>query len=237
MEPKPKVGIIVVAYNNPDFIIPQTELFRKYCADAPEIIVIDNSTDLEASEAIKYHAGQLGVEYTKTNASSSGGSESHSFAANFAYMKYKDSYNYLFWADHDLFAVKAFSIPAILGDKVIAGLGQEKSGKKYFWGGCVMLNNTIVDKSLVDFYPNMEYGMDTGGNLYRIIAKYGEENCVFFNEAYHQNPNFRKSFYNFYSMINNEMFFHCLNGSNWSGSNDDKERINSLLSILNERTI
>jgi hypothetical protein len=58
---------------------------------------------------------------------------------------------------------------------------------------------------------------------------------VFFNEKYYQNPYFRKGFYNFYSTINDDMFMHFINASEWNPVSGQEERINTLLFILNER--
>jgi glycosyltransferase involved in cell wall biosynthesis len=233
---KNEVAIIIVAYNNADFIIKQAKCIKHFCKDDFDMIVIDNSSKEEFFEAIQYHAINSGCMYVKTQASSKNATDSHAFACNFAYWKFRNNYKYFFFTDHDSFPVKNFSIKKILEDKVMAGLRQEKtSGKKYFWAGCVMFDNNKIEETLVDFSPNNEFGLDTGGNLYKVIEKYGEELCVFFNEAYHQNPNFNKSFYNFYSSINNEMFMHFINGSNWANANDNHERINSLLNILEEK--
>jgi hypothetical protein len=229
-----ETAIIIVAYNNASFIIKQAECLRHFCKDEFDIIVIDNSTNSEASDGVKYHATNLGCLYFKTEASSKDSTESHAFACNFAYWKFKDSYKYFFFTDHDSFPVKDFSIKEILKDKIMAGLGQG-SKKTYFWAGCVMFDNAKVEKELIDFSPNSEFGLDTGGNLYRIIDKHEKESFVFFNEAYHQNPNFNKSFYNFYASIHDGLFMHFVNGSNWARSSDNEERVNSLFNILDEK--
>lgn len=228
-----KVGIIIIAYNNSDVILKQFQCINKFCKDQFEIVIIDNSSDSEASKKIKYHSDKTGTTYIRTKASSINGSSSHAFAANLSYVKFKDSFDYLFYLDHDCFPVKDFSVIGILENKLFAGLGQGKY-KKYFWPGCVMWNNSAIDKSLIDFSPNSEFHLDTGGNFYKAIDSYPEA-LVFFNENHVQNPHFNKSFYNFYAMINDEMFMHFLNSSNWNGSAHNSERINSLINILNEK--
>jgi glycosyltransferase involved in cell wall biosynthesis len=235
MELKHKICIVVVAYNTPQFLIPQVECIRKYCTDPYDIFIVDNSSDLGAAENIKYHSERLGCLYVKTDASSLNGSDSHSFAANLAYQMIKNQAEWIAYFDHDLFPLKQFSLPEILGDKVIAGIGQIKNDKKYLWQGCLIINNTLVDKDLMDFSPNSEYRLDTGGNLYKLIEKVSEERCIFFDERYVQNPNFTKSFYNFYTLINQEMFLHCVNGSGWNPSEGQEERINSLMNTLKEK--
>lgn len=230
-----KVGIVIIAYNNPDFIVLQAQKIKKFCKDDFQVVVIDNSIDKSASEGIKYHAEINGCEYMKTNASSVKGSDSHSFAANLSYFRIKGKYDYLFYIDHDCFPVIEFSVIEILGDKLMAGLGQHKNGKDYFWPGCLMWNNKDIDQSFINFSPSAELGLDTGGGFYEFVEA-NREKCIFFNEEHCQNPSFNKSFYNFYCMINNGMFMHFVNGSNWNDSPENEERINSLKNILQEKT-
>lgn len=228
------VGLVIITYNNSSLLLKQVECINKFCKDEFEIVIIDNSTIKESINEIKYYCEKLGLQHIKTNASSINGSSSHAFASNVSYMKLKDSYEYLFYLDSDLFPIKSFSVKEILKDKLFAGLGQGKL-KTYFWPGCFMWHNSEIDKSLIDFGTNSEYRLDTGGNLYKVVDSYPDA-LFFFNEEHVQNPYFNKSFYNFYSTINNEMFMHFINSSNWNGSAHNTERINSLLNILKEKT-
>lgn len=238
MEEKEKHGIaiVVVAYNTAKFIQKQVELIRKYSKDAVDIVVVDNSTDGEASDGIKYHSERLGCKYYRTHASSKNGSDSHAFAANYIYAKLRDVYKYFFYLDHDAFPVKPFSVKELLNGITITGMGQNKDGIEYFWTGCVMWDNEKVDNDLINFTPNHELKLDTGGPFYKIIEKYGKAQCPFMDEIPHQNPHFNKSMYNFYVMINSGMFLHAINGSNWNPSDANEERLNSLMNILEELT-
>lgn len=230
-----KTAVIIICYNTAKFLPKQVEFIRRFCKDSPEIIVIDNSTLPDAVEGLRHHSGELGCRYIKTNASSLNGSDSHAFSANLAYHMVGSEFAYIMYLDHDAFPIKNFSIPEILGDKVIAGVGQIKGEVSYMWAGCVFLNNDKVDHSLVDFSTNHGLKLDTGGNLHKIIDFYGKDNCIFFDEQYQQNPNFTKSFYNFYTLINDGMFLHCINGSGWNPSEANEERLNSLLNILQDK--
>ena len=232
-----QLGIIVITYNlSSEIFLLQIAALRKFCKDDFVIEVIDNSSDLELAEHIRYHAEQLGINYYKTFASSKNGSDSHSFAANFAHHKLKDQYEYLFYIDHDLVPMFDFSVVDILaGGHIAAGLGQGAK-KKYMWPGAFMVALERINRDLVDFSPNAEFGLDTGGNLYKIIEQYGQENCIFFNESYHQNPNFNGHYFNHISVINNGMFYHCVNASNWSGSQRHEERMNAFVNIVKEKT-
>lgn len=233
-----KVGTIVVVYNlSVEIFLLQMGAIKKFCKDEDNTVeIFDNSDEPTLSEHIRYHAENLGLNYYKIASTSKNSSDSHSWAANFAYQKLKDEYSYLFFADHDLIPVKDYSIVEILsGGHVMAGLGQGAQ-KTYMWQGCVMISLLAVDKDLIDFRTNHIYGLDTGGNLYKIVDKYGKENCIFFNEAYHQNPFFNGNKNTSYAMINDEMFLHCIGASNWFKEARHEERINTLINIIKEKT-
>ena len=229
-----KVGIIVITYNiSSELFCLQIEAIRKFCKDDDyDIMIVDNSTDMRMAVGIQYHASQLKLAYRKTMASSSDGSDSHSFAANFAYSTLKDRFDVFLYLDHDCLPLKPFSVVEILGeDKIMAGIGQQEI---YFWPGCVMWRNDKIDKDLIDFSPDHQRHLDTGGGLSKVIDEYGKENCIFFNEVYEQNPNFTGK-YNYYALINDGMFLHVVNSSNWNGENNHEERINSMVNLIREK--
>lgn len=232
-----KLGIIIITYNiSSEIFLLQMAALKKFCKDDYVIEIVDNSDNSELSEHIRYHSTIIGINYTKTFSDSKGSSDSHAFASNFAYQKFKNIYDLLLFLDHDCLPVKEFSVIEILkGGHVAAGIGQEKK-KKYFWPGLFMLANNAVDKDIVDLGTSEEFGLDTGGNLYRIIEKYGEECCIFFNESYHQNHDFISKDYGYYAMINDQMFLHCVNGSNWANKSDHQKRISSLVNVIKEKT-
>lgn len=227
-----KTALISILYNNPTLLVKQFEYVNRFCLDDFDFIVADNSTDKQAIEGIRHHADRLGCKYIKTNSAHKGGSLSHAYSANTAYGIFKDHYDYFFFMDHDLFALKNFSVTHELGDKVIAGIGQNKS-KTYFWPGCVMFKKDEA----IDFSCNSEFGLDTGGNLYKMIDKHGLDKCLFFDEQYHENGEFQTStMYKSYTTINKDMFLHCINGSGWAYVENNEQRLNSLFNILESKT-
>ncbi len=234
-----KVGIIVVTYNiSSEVFILQMQAIRKFCKDEDYIVeVVDNSTDSVIAENLRYHANEMGINYCKIFSASKNSSDSHAWAANFAYTKFKEKYEAMFFIDHDCIPCIMFSVEEILsGGHVIAGLGQG-SNKTYFWAGLVMFSNDRIEEGLVDFSTNSDYFLDTGGNLYKVVEKYGKENCIFFNEAYHQNPYFNHvGGYNHYAMLADNRFMHFVNSSNWASAKNQEERINSLINIAKEKT-
>lgn len=234
--PRTKLAIVIITYNVSNLLSRQINLIRKYCKDSDyEIIVFDNSNKKDKIDDIKYLTTELGVELFKILSVESAGSESNVFACNVAYSLLKDKYEFFFYLDHDTFPLRDFSVLEILHGRAIAGVGQVKK-KKYFQQTCLMWDNRTIDHDLINFSFSHELGLDSGGMLYKIIEKYTEGACVFFNEGYCQNPYYRTGFYNFYSVINDEMFMHFINASNWNPTPDNEARINGLINILDERT-
>lgn len=221
-----KTAIIVITYNNHHLFLPQIHRIKKHCKDDYEILIFDNSTNHETIRFIEHHCDKLGIKRIKTNASSSNGSASHCFSAQLSYTMMKDHYDLFLYLDHDCFPIKDFSVKEILGNKLIAGIGQQKS-KTYLWPGCLMFKRM----NEVDFGTNHEFGLDTGGNLYKIIEQHPND-VIYFDEIHTQNPEFTKTMYNFYALINEGMFLHFVNGSGWNNVGHHQERINSLLNVL-----
>jgi glycosyltransferase involved in cell wall biosynthesis len=234
MQSKNNVAIVIVVYNLSSLLAKQIGCIRKFCKDEFDIIVIDNSASPPEIEAIKFITTDMGIRLIKTYSADANGSEGHVFACNFSYRKLKEEYEFFFYLDHDNFPIRDFSVCEILHGRGIAGLSQKKE-KTYFWPGCVMWDNRTIDHDIIDFSCDHEIGLDTGGNLYKIVDKYGIDSCVFFNEKYYQNPYFRTGFYNFYSTINDDMFMHFINSSGWNPVENNEERINSLINVLTER--
>lgn len=232
------VGIVTIAYNEPRLIVKQLELIERFCQDEHEICVVDNSTNPQARSAIEYHAHFYGAQYIGTSANAVNSSVSAVFALNLSYTKLHDKYDYFLYLDHDAFPLHDFSVIDELGDKLMAGVGQQK-GKMYLHPGYLMFNNREMPPGMIDFSCNSEFGLDTGGNLYRIIEKYPDA-IKYWDETYEENPYFTEGFYNFFAMINRGMFMHFINGSNWnhkelSGAQHEM-RLNALLAVLNDKT-
>lgn len=227
-----KVAYIIITFNlDPRVFILQIESIKRFCKDEDyEIIVVDNSSDNDLSEGIKYHAENLGVNYRKTIPADVSPSWSHAFALNFAYEKLKDDYDIIAFFDHDLIPVKDFSAVEILGEKTMAGVSQG-SKVKYLWPGCIFINNQKVEKELVRFNPVQELRLDTGGEMHEMIER---SDVLYFDEVGVNNPHIKDKYYYFYIMIHNRTFLHFLNSSNWRHVSGNETRINSLINIVNE---
>lgn len=232
-----KTGIVVITYNlDCRIFILQVEAIKKYCKDNDFTIeIIDNSTDAGRAAGIKHHARVQEVNYTKFNSTTKDPSRSHSFAASLAYRRFMDIYDHVLFLDHDAIPVKPFSVSEMLNGKIVGGI---LAGSKlnYFWPGCVVFDNTKIYKELVDFSPDNNLGLDTGGGLRRLKEKYGDEGCEYFDEVgWHNEAMQTHKDYYFYMMIYKETFMHFIAGSDWSGKERHEERMNTLIDIATEK--
>lgn len=217
--------IPIIFFNEPEFLIRQYEQLKLHCRDQFMLVVVDTSSDEEASKALKYHAAIRGLQYVRVKTSVSDPSQSHAFAANFiSQWIEKYEYDYKMYLDHDCFPVEDFSACQLLEDNVdVAGLPQTRGDKTYFWPGCLVARKGVE----LDF--NVAPGLDTGGMTYKAIEQY---NYDVFDEQYVQNPSEPDNRYNFYSLLCDGKFMHFLNGSNWNKTDRHKERLNSLYNLL-----
>lgn len=228
-----KAAIGVITYNiDSRIFVLQMQSLIKFCRDEFDIHIIDNSYDKEKANDIKYHCDQMHISYKRTKSGSKNSSDSHTFALKFAYDYLCDKYDYFLFLDHDCIPVKPFSIAEVLGIKLMAGIGQGQA-HRYLWVGCLFMNTSGIDKELIDFSFSHQLHLDTGGMLYKAIEKYGEENFIFFDEVYCQIDGFQgKSGY--YTLINDGMFCHYVNGSNWENTQRHEERMSALINITNQ---
>lgn len=226
------LAICIITYQTPiNVLLLQLRAIKQLCKEDHEIIIFDNSYGAFAQESIAHQIKlQPEIKYHRCKASSQNGSDSHAFAANTSYQLLKTKYHRFLYLDHDCIPIKPFSIELMLGDKQMGGIGHGEK-KTYFWPGCFAFINTSTEHSMLSFSPSHELGLDTGGGLHTLIDYYGQDKCKFFDEVYAQNPNFTKSLYNAYALINDGMFLHFINASNWNNSEANEERINSLVSI------
>lgn len=232
-----KVAIIPIVFNlDPRVFIAQINAIKFFCTDGEfSVEVVDNSMDIEKADAIEYHARVLNVNYTRYRTLTKNPSESHAFAANLAFKKFAFLYDILLFLDHDAIPVKKFSVEKMLEGKVAGGVLQGRE-LNYFWPGCFAIDVTKVDHDLVNFWPDHDLRLDTGGGLKQIKDKYGDDGCVYFDEVGHHNPYFpTHPEYYFFMMLYKETFIHFLNSSNWRGVSENESRINSLLQITEEK--
>lgn len=227
-----EVAIVVVAFNDERLIKKQIECINLFCKDCFEIIIVDNSEVESVSDKIKTLCEDKECVYIKTNSLDRDFSISHSSACNSAYTQLKNNYDYFLFLDHDNFPIQKFSVKKMLGSCVIGGLPQFRSKYIYFWAGFVMFNNKYIIRQLIDFSINRELGLDTGGNLYKLLSL---DNIpyIYFDEVHKEIPDYIGE-NNTYALIASGVFQHNIKSSNWNKSPDHEKRINKLYEILEQ---
>lgn len=233
-------AVIVILYNLEDCINKQLWLLKKYCPAAQRIVVDNSSADYptEKSQAIKYWCQKHQAEYLKIHSTEADPSMSHAFACNLAWTEFSNTYDILFFCDHDLFLIKPLNLTDLMIDKKIAGLRQVRHGLEYYWPGITMINNVRIDKKLVDFYPCGVDGvrLDTGGGLYYAMKGMAPDDMMDFDEQYVENKLYSEHHNKSFSILNGGMFMHFRNGSNWKQltPKDHEERMSTLNALLDE---
>lgn len=234
-----KNAVIIIVYNQKQFLQRQIDLFRKYLKDEHDIIIVDNSSDKEIAKELFSIAEANGLEYVKSECVGCNASNSHAFAMNIAQNKYYDSYKQIGYFDHDLFPIAEFTYSELLGESPIAGIYQERRGNgkiyKHMWPGCFICDTAKADRKKLKYSPCIveRVALDTGGELYHYILELPSPSYL--REQHINNPYWTKPPYNFYSLIQDK-FMHFINGSNWNNQSDNAERLETLFRILNERT-
>lgn len=231
-------AIIIIAFNDVDLIGNQINLITKYCKDIEntDIIIFDNSSvEITAKMIEGFHQSKPYILYHRFTGMHFNPSESHAYACNMAYKFYSKDYTSILFLDHDCFPVNPFSVEEMVSGYMVAGIAQDKD-KKYFWPGCVAFNVEALLGVVPNFSISHEYGLDSGGLLYKLIELFGEERCCFFNEEKKTNESFPDPTYPEYSMINDGMFMHFINASGWNKNENNNARIQSLYRILNNIT-
>lgn len=229
---KKEVAIVIVAFNDARLIEKQIECINLFCQDSFEIVIVDNSEVESASEQIKKLTEENECVYIKTNSLDKDFSISHSSACNAAYAELKERYDYFLFLDHDNFPIKPFSVRLMLDACLIGGIPQFRGERIYFWAGFVMFNNTYIDNDLVDFSINRELGLDTGGNLYKLL-EINNICSLYFDEVHEEIPNYTGE-NNTYALIADGTFQHNIKSSNWNNSPDHEVRINKLYELLEQ---
>lgn len=259
-----KIAFLIIGYNVSSFIEPQTKCIKRFCKDEQyDIIVVDNSSSEVLRANLEKQCGVLDVKYFKIESDivkpkKIDPSHDHAFALRYAFNKFKNEYDYIFFLDHDLFPIKEFSVAEFLKlnteNKLIAAGLPQGSNKHFFWAGCFLLNMRDVDLSLIgDFSPNYSLGLDTNGDTYKLLEVYNKDRFCFFTEEFIMNNRFLNIIsnkqdemrqnngsdvndpYKEYQLIADGTFLHFRGSSNYVNCILYGERMGSLFNVLNEK--
>lgn len=174
--------LFTVAFNNAEFIEYQIKALRKNFVYPYRYTVFDNSNNEENADEIKTVCKQYSCKYirlpkqdTKIDVANS-----HGTALNWIWRKYmsQSSAAYFGILDHDIFPIKPFDLmPYIEGQEVFGYVRKSeknvliKQGRWYLWPGLTFFDGSYIKGKRLDFCPDWNHGLDTGGKNYFIIYK------------------------------------------------------------------
>jgi hypothetical protein len=176
-----KLLIVTVAFNNLQTIDLQNKFLKKYLIDDYFYLVVDNSSDIKTSRAIREYCQNNKLAYMRPFfCIYRTGSKSHGSALNWIYRFFikNGNFRYFGFIDHDLYPAKKTSILRYIENQPIYGLLQERDEKWYLWAGFCFFDRDYLSDKHVDFFPQPGV-VDTGGmnyySLYRNMDKSGLE--------------------------------------------------------------
>ena len=159
---------ITIAFNTPWVIDILTAAWRRY-ATGMILVVVDNSSDSKAREAIKRICEARSVPYLALPRNPERNpNRSHGIALNWAYYNLvrhvrPGIFGYI---DHDCFPIAPVDIPARMEDRTVYGRRWQThrlDGAWHLWAGLCFFRFTAVENLELDFKPRIEFGLDTGG--------------------------------------------------------------------------
>lgn len=227
-----KIFIGIVQYNKSCFLREQVARINRYVLRAKDdlvtICIADNSTNEEERKVNELLSEELGLFYIDCDFKEGDPSLHHSLALNLLHEKsLHDENDFSLFFDHDTFLFAPTNIVYNSIGKYFAGIGQNKIGKVYMHPNCLLINNGLVPREVVNLSPCA--GMDTGGRLADYIGSLKTEqiNWVAFGygDFNYEGTN------DMYEIIDNA-FMHFVKGSNWNGNPKGNQRQEALLNEL-----
>jgi len=183
--------IYTVAFNNDKVIDYQIKFMKKNFKDEHQYIIVDNSSDEEASKKIRKICIDNDIMYIRLPKNTLFSSQSHALALNYIYrniISNRENVRYFWFLDHDIFPIKKTTILPYLKKQKMYGYLMDKEKIEYArnaWnlrpGFC------FFDKSLsknFDFRPTKSlfplYALDTWGRNYKLIYRKYDRNKLQF---------------------------------------------------------
>jgi hypothetical protein len=179
-----KLFMFVVAFNEPELTVLHWRAMKKFCRDAYEYFVIDNSNRAEASEAIRQFCEGNRINYVRlpeNPAPRGDGSLSHGFALNWAYHNLVANLAVALRprifgiVDSDLFPIKPFAAAPHLEKSDAWGIIMERRSVVALWPGFAFFRTERFGgrggghsgRGGAEREPNFlpGHGVDTGGRV------------------------------------------------------------------------
>lgn len=227
-----KIFIGIVNFNRSCFLREQIARINRYLLLAREdklsINIADNSNHEAERSVIKGLCSELNLRYMDYDLNDGDPSAHHSMALNALYQtSVEEQHDFTLFFDHDTFM---FSPSNIIYESILknfAGIGQAKMGKMYLHPNCLLINNKLVPREVVNLSPCE--GMDTGGRLADYIS--GLETGLINHLKFEYGDFTYEGINDFYEIIGSS-FFHMIKGSNWNRNPLGKQRQQALLQEL-----
>jgi len=227
-----KIFIGIANFNRSCFLREQVARIDRYLLHAKDdrvsIVIADNSTDPEERKLNEGLCRELELFYIDCDFKEGDPSIHHSLALNLLHEKSLfDENDFTLFLDHDTFMFNHSNIVYDSIGKNFAGIGQAKIGKMYLHPNCLLINNALVPREVVNMCPCP--GMDTGGRLADYVGTLttGQMNNLSFDYGA-----FVYDGINDHYEIIDRAFMHFVKGSNWNGNKRGRQRQEALLEEL-----
>lgn len=185
-----------------------------------DVFVADNSRHKGPQRTIEAICKQFGAYYSRLEIEEGDYSRHHAFALDWAYNSLRRSYKQMLILDHDCIPFAYTDLPQVIKRNAFIGVEQVVNGTLYLHPGFLWVNLDIVKEPL-NFLPSP--GLDTGGQLAALIAKYG-----YLNAAYEQDSKLGFEVFE-------DSFLHIVKGSNWNKDAGHAERLEKILKVLKRK--
>lgn len=204
-----KVLIITSAYNRPDFVEIQHKTFQKFLEDEYELVVFNDSRDLNLKQDIENTCKRLNIKCINVpqeihklpylyrlprediNAPSVRNANVVQYGLNQVGFSHQ---GIVVVIDADLFLVKPFSFKKYLDGFQLAGVPQSRKSENfradYLWIGIAFLDmRTLVDKEEINFNCGEVHGIpvDAGGYTHHYLEKHPQVALRLFGPSQSEN--------------------------------------------------
>ena len=227
------IDVVTIAFNNARVIELHNEYVKKYLKGNVTHIVVDNSTNMEASAKIREICERGKVGYMRLHKNKMGvfsGSYNHATAVNWIYrhiLKPRKAWGFGF-IDHDIFPVREIDIAEVLREQPVYGAQRKRNGLWYLSAIISFYRTSFVEGKRFDFMPVTINGtyLDSGGGNWVTMYKDMDEKELKFMENH--TVNFKEGDNRHQDQIelfDNEQWVHTINGSYWKKVDVVKENI------------
>lgn len=227
------VDVVTIAFNNERVIALHNRYVSHNLKGDVTHIVVDNSSDKEASLRIRRQCETDGVAYVRLHRNSLGrfsGSYSHAAALNWTYRHVimpRRAFAFGF-IDHDIFPVTAIDIASLLERQPLYGAQRRRGDAWYLSAIVCFLRRDLCEGRRVDFMPVRVDGvyLDSGGaNWYSIYRHLDAQQLHFVSERM---ENFREGsdrHQDQVELFDDGRWVHTINGSYWKKIAIEKESL------------